>query len=103
VLSLRQSGNCLFPKDKTFWWGKIGNWALEDGGRVIVFWLPDHKEIYRLITGGKLPGVLMEGKAGKKEILGPLLPKHYQVLRDHEQEIFFRENNPLVLVRLAKQ
>jgi hypothetical protein len=107
VLYLRQSGDWLFAswkgvRDIPFAWGRIGNWAMEDGGRVIVFWLPDEKEVSRLIKGGELPGGLV-GEKGKEElVLGPLLPMHYQVMRDNGQEIFFK-NKPYVYVRPAKQ
>ena len=106
-LYLRQSGNWLFASWREvgtstfFWGGRIENLAMKDGGRVIVFWLPDFEKIPRLIARGELPGRLVEGKAGN-QMMGPLLPKHYQVMRDNEQEIFFR-SEPFVLVRPAKQ
>jgi hypothetical protein len=108
-LYLKQSGDWLFASWQeagytTFTWGRIGNWAMEDGGWVIVFWLPDEGEISRLIKGGKLPGVLVGEKGKEKLVLGPLLPKHYQVMRDNEQKIFFNKwGDPSVFVRIAKQ
>lgn len=102
---LRRTGNRLFASWKavgatTFTWGKIGNWALEDGGRVLLVWLPDEREISRLIKRGELPGRL-EGERGKEwPILGALLPKHYRVMRDREKEIF---SGPFVFVRQAKE
>jgi hypothetical protein len=107
VLYLRQSGDWLFAnwkgvRDTPFAWVKIGNWATDDGGRVIVSWLPGEKEVSRLIERGELPGRLVGEKDKEQLVLGPLLPKHYQVMRDNEQEIFFK-NEPIVLVRLAKQ
>ena len=108
MLYLRQSGDWLFAswkgvRDTPFAWVKIGNWAMDDGGRVIVSWLPDEKEVSRLIERGELPGRLV-GEKGKEElVLGPLLPKHYQVIRDNEQKIFFNNKYDFsVLVRPAK-
>ena len=106
LLYLRKSGNWLFAswnedfKDKTFWWGLIENWALEDGRRVILLLLPDLEVVPRLITRGKLPGSSMERKAGELQPLGPLSPKHYRVMRDREKEIF---TSDVMLVRQAKQ
>jgi hypothetical protein len=104
-LYLRQSGDVLFASWREvgtstfFWGGKIENRAMEDRGRVLLLWLPNLKKIADLIKLGLLPGRLK----GEWPILGALLPKHYQVMRDKEQEIFFKGNNPIVLVRLAKQ
>jgi hypothetical protein len=104
-LYLRQSGDMLFASwrelgTSTFiWGGRIENRAMEDRGRVLLLWLPNPGKIARLVRGGELPGRLK----GEWPILGPLLPKHYQVMRDNEQEIFFKGNKPLVLMRLAKQ
>jgi hypothetical protein len=106
---LRQSGDWLFAnwkgaRDITYTWGRIGNWALDDGGRVIIFWLPDENEISGLIKEGKLPGCLVGEKGKEKLVLGPLLPKHYQVIRDNEQKIFFNNKYDFsVLMRPAKQ
>jgi hypothetical protein len=105
LLYLRKSGNLLFAswrehfEDNTFWWGLIGNWALEDGRRVILFWLPDWEKVNPMISRGELPGSSMERKTGP-ECLGQLSPKHYRVLRDREKEIFI---GPAVLVRQEKQ
>jgi hypothetical protein len=108
-LYLRQSGDMLFASWREvgtstfFWGGRIENRAMEDRGRVMLLWLPKEGVISLLIKKGDLP-VSWVGEKGKKyQILGPLLPHHYQVLRDHEQEIFFKGNKPIVLVRLAKQ
>lgn len=107
VLYLRKSGDWLFAswkqefEDKGFLWGRTGNWAMKDGRRVILFWLPDFEKVPRLITRGELPGRLVGGKEGKQEILGPLLPKHYRVLRDREKDIF--SEGPAVFIRQAKQ
>ena len=83
--------------------GRIENLATGDRRRVLLLWVPNPKKIAALIKQGLLPGRL-EGEKGKEwPILGPLLPHHYQVMKDHEQEIFFKGNKPIVLVRLAKQ
>ena len=74
---------------------------MEDGGRVLLLWLPNRK-IRALIKEGLLPGRWVEEKGKKQLILGPLLPKHYQVMRDNEQELFFKGNKLEILVRLAR-
>lgn len=105
-LYLRQTGNWIFASwkysgDPGFIWGRIGNWAGEDGERVLVFWLPDENEVTRIIKQGELPGRLVGKKGQEGLILGPLLPQHYQVLRDNGHGIFFKDK-PAVYVRTAK-
>ena len=109
-LYLRQSGDWIFASwrevgDSTFTWGgRVENLAREDKGRVLILWLPDGREIVRLIKRGELPGRLVGEKGKESPILGPLSPRHYQVMRDNEKRIFYaKENKPIVLVRLAKQ
>jgi hypothetical protein len=107
-LFIRQSGDLLFAnmkgvRDTPFIWGRIGNWAMEDGRRIIVFWVPQEKEVSRLIKRGELPGHLV-GEKGKEElVLGPLLPRHYQLMRDNEERIFVKKGDLFVLVRPARQ
>jgi hypothetical protein len=106
-LYLRQSGDWLFASWREvgasmFLWGKIENRAMEDGGRVLLLWLPNPDKIHALIKEGLLPGRWVEEKGKKQLVLGPLLPKHYQVMRDNEQELFFKGNKLEILVRLAR-
>ena len=106
-LYLRQSGDWLFASwrevgTSTFFWGRIENRAMEDRGRVLLLWLPNPDKIHALVKEGLLPGRWVGEKGKKQLILGPLLPKHYQVMRDNEREIFFKRNKPMILVRLAR-
>ena len=106
LLYLRKSGNWLFAswredfKENTFWWGLIENWALEDGRRVILFWLPDWEEVSKMVSRGELPRSSMERKSGGAAPLGSLSLKHYRLMRDREKEIF---TSAVMLVRPAKQ
>ena len=107
-LYLRQSGDWLFASWRKvgastfFWEGRIENRAMEDGGRVLLLWEPNPDKIDALIKEGLLPGRWVREKGKEQLILGPLLPKHYQVMRDNEREIFFKRNKPMILVRLAR-
>ena len=110
LLYLRQSGDWLFASwkedgdpEELFRWGRIENRAMEDRGRVILVWLPNFEKFSALVQRGELPGGFEWMEKQKWLILGHLLPRHYRVMRDHEQEMFFKGNEPIVLVRLAKQ